>query len=304
MRAVTREHIYDAAFLAECPLDEPTRRLVSADGLGLRVWDYGGHGPSVLFLHGYLDTGRSFAWVINALDGHVRALAMEWRGHGESDDAPPGGSYHALDHLKDLSHALADLEREGFVPDLVVGHSMGGAIAALFAGAWPEKVPRLLLIDALGAPSEAPEDQPVRIGELLKSVREKKPFRSFESAEAAVARLMENNPGISEVGARRIARHALVRDADLRWRYRFDHRMRGPTPVRYPETMWLALFSRVTAKTIVLRAEHGILPDIPIVHDRIAAMHEAHLETIRGATHNVHVEQPEAIAEAMQRLLA
>ena len=98
-------------------------------GPGLRLWDHGGDAPVVLFLHGYLDTGRSYDDLCSALEGDARCVCLDWRGHGFSGRAGPGGSYHLLDHLKDLSRVF-DLLADGGVdglgrPDALVAHSMG-----------------------------------------------------------------------------------------------------------------------------------------------------------------------------------
>src|SRR4051812_12935645 len=118
---------------------EPVPRVVEANGLKLRLWDHARAGPVVLFVHGYLDTGRSFDAVADALV-HVRCLALDMRGHGQSDRVGPGGSYHLLDHLKDLAVVLDTLEKKGERVDALVAHSMGGNVAYLLAGAAPALV--------------------------------------------------------------------------------------------------------------------------------------------------------------------
>lgn len=262
----------------------------------------------MLCLHGYLDTGRSFdavAAALRAQGSDARVLCLDWRGHGESAEVGAGGSYHLLDHLKDLAAVVAAVALEpaiGRAPALIVAHSMGGNVALLFAGALAEQTERLLLVDALGAPAEAPEEQPERLAEVLRAARELRPFQSFGSVEDAIARLRSMNAGLSEQGARRMAEPVLRRTADGALRFPFDPRLKGPTPVRWPEEMWLALCRRVSARVKVLRAEHGYLPDDPVVAERLAAL-RAELETVAGAPHHLHVERPEVIAAAVRGLL-
>lgn len=280
----------------------PVARDVYARALRLRLWDHGGEGPVALFLHGYLDTGRSFDAVAAALRGQARVLCLDWRGHGQSDEVGAGGSYHLLDHLKDLASVVEALKSTGEAPEIVVAHSMGGNIALLFAGALPEETRRLLLVDALGAPAEAPEEQPERLASVLRAVAKVRPFQAFSTVDEAVSRLRSMNPGLSERGARRMAEPALRRGDDGLLRFPFDPRLRGPTPVRWPEEMWLSLCRRVKARVRVLRAEHGYLPDDEIMAGRIRAL-SAELEEVPAAPHHLHVERPDVLARAVRALL-
>jgi pimeloyl-ACP methyl ester carboxylesterase len=277
---------------------------VSAAGLPLRVWDHGGTGVPALFLHGHLDTGRSFDAVAELVRTQVRCLCLDLRGHGQSAWAPPGASYHALDHLKDVVHVIDQLEALDLRPQVVVGHSLGGGLALLLAGALVDRVPRFLILDSLGMLSEAPEQQPARLQALLESIRqEKRPFGVFASVEAAIDRIQANNPGLSRDGASRMVRHALQQLGEGRYEFRFDRRLRGPTPVRYPEPMWLALFSRIRAVVRVLRAEHGYVPMGPEVEQRLAAICGATMRTVAGASHHLHLDAPAEVAAELLRLL-
>jgi pimeloyl-ACP methyl ester carboxylesterase len=283
----------------------PLPLTVSAAGLPLRVWDHGGPGPRVLFLHGYLDTGRSFDAVAGRLRGQARCLCLDFRGHGHSGRVPPGGSYHPLDHFKDAALVLDELEAIGLLPEAVVGHSLGGTIALMLAGTLPERVPRYLVLDSLGMLSEAPEQQPERLASLLESVRkDKRPFAVFPSPAAAAERVQANNPGLSRAGAELMVRHALRKIGPDRYEFRFDPRLRGPSPVRYPEEMWRALFARVRAEVRVLRAEHGYVPLGPEVELRMKAFARASLRTVPGVAHHLHLDAPDEVAAELLGLLA
>lgn len=283
----------------------PRADTLHCNGLQLRLWDHGGDGPPVLFLHGYLDTGRSYDAVVARLGTEVRALVLDFRGHGQSEWVGAGGSYHLLDHLKDVAEATRGLAARGLAPAAFVAHSMGGNVALLYAGAYPERVPRLLLLDSLGPPAESPEAQPARLRHVLEGLGPKAPNRSFRSREEAIARLRAHNPGLSRLGAARMAQHALVEDqgAPGAWRFAFDPRLKGPTPVRWPEAMWRTLCGRIHARTHVLRAEFGDVPLDDTFAGRLAALPRGQLSTVAGAMHHVHVEAPDAVVEALRALL-
>lgn len=266
--------------------------------------------PVVLFVHGYLDGGRSFAQTAYALRDVCIPLLLDWRGHGMSECVGAGGSYHLLDHLKDLSGLLDVLAEKSTTlppdlsvyPRILVAHSMGGNVALMLAGALPDAIDHLILVDAMGPPAEEPERQAERLGEVLQSMRHVKPFSATKSVEHACERLQYLNAGLSARGSLRIALH--LRGAD--GVFLLDPRLRGPTSVRYPEEMWLALCARVKAKTTLIRATSGYLPPVEAGADaspetgwigrRIASFSQIAMKEI-DCSHHIHVEEPQQLAQ-------
>jgi pimeloyl-ACP methyl ester carboxylesterase len=100
-------------------------------------------GTPVLFLHGYADSWRSFAGVIETLPREYRAVAIDLRGHGDSDK--PECRYAAEDFAQDL---LLFMDVMGLDKANLVGHSMGSFIAQSFAARCPGRVEQLVLISS------------------------------------------------------------------------------------------------------------------------------------------------------------
>jgi pimeloyl-ACP methyl ester carboxylesterase len=288
-------------------LSTPSPETVDAGGLALRLWDHGpSAGPVVLFLHGYLDTGRSFDHLLTHLEGDVHALCLDWRGHGASAWAPPGASYHPWDHVKDLIWTLQSLEASGREVAAVVAHSMGGNIAMLAAGARPKRVPRLLLIDAFGPPSEPQIEQPGRFGRMLESMLTIKKFRSFDTWDGAVDRMLETNYKLGRDGARLMALHGVGPDPSDpdRFTFLFDPRLRGPTPFRFEEPFWTSLLGRIQTPMTLIRAGHGYVPRSEIFDRRAAACRDLRLVELQDDGHHLHVLRPDVIADEVRALLA
>ena len=112
-------------------------------GRRLHYVDYGGMGEVVVALHGYVQNAHAFDGIARALVPHIRLLALDIRGRGGSDRAPPQ-YYRMLHYLRDLNDFLETLRLTRFA---LIGTSMGGTLAALYTMAHPLKVTRLVLND-------------------------------------------------------------------------------------------------------------------------------------------------------------
>ncbi|MDI3407880.1 alpha/beta fold hydrolase [Streptomyces cavernicola] len=134
--------------------------VIGAGGTGLAAWEFGeppktqeAEGPGVLLLHGLM--GRATHWAGTAawLAERHRTVALDQRGHGDSDK--PAGPYTREAYVEDAEAALVQL---GLAPAVLVGHSMGALTAWQLAARRPDLVRGLIICDmrasALGAASQ------------------------------------------------------------------------------------------------------------------------------------------------------
>ena len=271
---------------------------VNSGRLPLALHDYGGDGPTVLFLHGFLDGGKSFEDVALPAREFCRPLCLDWRGHGDSARVVDG-SYHQFDHFKDLLAVMDEI-----LPDCVVAHSLGGTVALMLAAAAPELFKKLLLIDALGGYAADAETQMEQFVSVVEHQRQpQKGFRDFESRAAAESRVKQNNPGLSDSGAERIVRHYLEELDDGMWRVKLDPRLRGPNPIRYTEEHWQAMARRVKCKTTVIAPEHGYMHRHPHGRERFECLADGKWVSVPGVGHHVHAEVPEVVVSELRELL-
>jgi pimeloyl-ACP methyl ester carboxylesterase len=117
------------------------------NGLRMAYVEQGpGDGPAMVLLHGFTDSHRSFDLLRPHLPHSWRAIAPTARGHGRSDK--PEASYELSEMAADV-RALLDVL--GVERAVVVGHSMGAAVATLFAAAYPERTAGLVLVDGFAS---------------------------------------------------------------------------------------------------------------------------------------------------------
>src|SRR5262245_48896267 len=133
-------------------MSEPRHRLVDSQGLPIHCLEWGNPDVEPLVLvHGYLDLAYSWRAFVDALEQKQNPalwiIAPDCRGHGDSGWVGAGGYYHFPDYVFDLDCVLRGL---GSTRCKLIGHSMGGTISLLYAGTFPQRVSKLVLIEGVG----------------------------------------------------------------------------------------------------------------------------------------------------------
>jgi pimeloyl-ACP methyl ester carboxylesterase len=167
--------------------------FVTVSGLRLHYVDYGGQGEAVVALPGLIQSARAFDSIARLLVPPMRLLALDFRGRGASDWGPPEG-YRVDQYLRDLKGFLSALNLERVA---LIGTSLGGFVARLFATAYPGRVTRLVLNDcAIGG---------ALAGVCRVSARPSDAPPEFPSIDEAVAWFQSDRPGLErlEPGLRR-----------------------------------------------------------------------------------------------------
>ena len=279
--------------MRELAIDTPLGRIA-----GLHAGMPGA--PRVLALHGWLDNAASFLPLAPFLDG-IELVAIDMPGHGRSAHLPAGADYSfagALANLLDVADALG-WDRFG-----LLGHSMGGAIASLLAAACPERVTRLLAIEAIGTLAETPEQTVPRLRDALaaqRALRDKR-LRIFPDVDSAVrARQFASRvpgSGLGEAEVRLLVARGL-REVDGGYTWSSDPRLTLPTMVRMTEPQVRALVAGIECPARVIYADppQSYLPE-PRRSEHAALLPDGECIVLPGS-HHLHMEQPEAVAAAI-----
>jgi len=183
---------------------------INSQRLKLHYRDWGNvDAPPLLLVHGGFDHCRSWDWAAEKLCQDFRVITPDLRGHGDSDWSL-GNAYSMADYVYDMAVLVEQLE---LAPVSIIGHSLGGAITLKYAGAFPEKVKQLVIIEGLVPPqkmleeNEAPPAQ--KLARWVKQVQRiaNRPHRQYASQEEAIKRMHEANSHLTEVYARHLAIH-------------------------------------------------------------------------------------------------
>jgi pimeloyl-ACP methyl ester carboxylesterase len=290
---------------------KPSRsEFLTVRGLRTHVRHWGREGaPKLFMVHGWMDVSASFQFVVDCLEQDWHVIAPDWRGFGLSERSH-SDTYWFPDYVADLD-AMVEHYAPGQAINLL-GHSMGGNVVGIYAGARPERVRRLINLEGFGMPASVPEKAPQRYAKWLDEMRSPPSLRSYPSQAAVAARLQKTNPRLPDARAQFLAQHWSARNEAGTWDILGDPNHKKPTPLGYQVAEVMACWSAITAPVLWVEAEDtnmwqwmGPRAEARIEVDRRLG----HLKTVTtrmmaDAGHMLHHDQPEQLARMVEAFLA
>ena len=250
--------------------------------------------PPLLAIHGWLDNAASFTTLAPLLSKHFHIVAIDLPGHGRSAHRPAGGWYHYVEYLADLQAAVAAL---GWTRYSLLGHSLGGATASIFAAAQPAGIERLLLIESLGPLTAAPEAalEQLRRGLDQRAGLHGKTLRVFADTQLPVHARMQAND-LSEPAATALVERGICA-VPGGWSWSSDARLTLASPQRYTEAQIQTILRGIACPTLVVLATPATsyLPDA-MMQARAACVADIRLVRLPG-NHHLHLENPVPVAK-------
>jgi pimeloyl-ACP methyl ester carboxylesterase len=275
---------------------QATAKYLEINGLRLRYLEWGRpEALPIVCVHGYTSSAEAFNAVARRLEDRAHLVAMDVRGHGESAWSPDG-AYQYADQAGDLA-ALADqLGIERFV---LIGTSMGGVIAMVYASQHADRLRGLVLND-IGPEVEAGSS---RITGLVRS----RPA-DFASLDEAMQYRRETSPITAArplEDQEETARGVLRERPDGRWTWKMDpayieQRIARGAPVRPP--LWPALETLPCPTQVVWGTDSDVLSEAQAKR-MAAALPKGELVSVPGVGHAPTLIEPPVLA-ALDRLLA
>jgi pimeloyl-ACP methyl ester carboxylesterase len=297
-------HVFCLLVSAPDETVEPISHFFYSDRLKLQFWDYGQDSkPALVLVHGALDHARNWDWVAQVLCEHYHVYALDLRGHGNSAWAP-GAMYSVAEHVLDLS-ALLDIIND--FPIRLVGHSLGGGIVLHYAGVYPGRVKKSVSIEGLGFPPGHRVHGPAsdRVRHWIETIRdlEKRRPKSYANIDAAIARMKEVNPRLSDEVARHLTLHGTNWESDGSLLWKFDNYARAISPLGHHMEDTVELLSRVTSPVLFFWGLESFLP-VPEEDPRYQAIAHSRLIKVPNAGHWVHHDQLKLFLQESTEFLA
>ena len=274
-----------------------SHRVAGSQGLELHVLEWSQQGVPLVLLHGHGNEAHLWDDFVPAVASHYRVLAVDQRGHGDSD-WDPEGRYDPETMADDLEAILAHFEIDRFV---LIGFSMGGRVSMAFGGRHPERLAGLVLVDI------APELDARGIARIGKEMSDQR-APVFTSLEEYARMLSLNYPADQPEALLRMARYGLRQRDDGLYELKMDPKLRGDRPddeasrrqeELFIQKQWDAL-AKLPCPTLVVR---GAASDIlsPDTADRMVdeVLQNGKLAVVPQAAHSVATDNPQGFEAAV-----
>ena len=270
-------------------------RAIAVNGLTLHYVEWGSpHSPPLVLLHGLTGHARTWDHLAAELTGRFRILALDQRGHGDSDRALDG-DYRVDTMVADLAGFADALRLERFA---LVGLSMGGRVAIAYAGRYPARLDRLVIVDI------GPEIHPAGL-ERIRAMMAGAPER-IDSSEQAIEYARRANPLADQAELRHRVTHGLrpLTDGGLTWKYdRALREMMRSGGRRDAVDLWAPL-GHIACPTLIIRGAVSDVLSIDVATQMIEKLPDARLVEVAGAGHSVPGDRPEEFARVVSAFLA
>src|SRR5215475_14593133 len=292
-------------------MPEFSERFFRSGTLRIHFRDWGDPAlPPLVIVHGLRDHSHSFDDLARGLLDRFHVVALDLRGHGDSETTP----YYAFGHfVLDLHNLIRALRLERPV---VVGHSLGGEVVSSYSGCFPERPAKVVIIEGLGPPPRS-MDEEVRwtVDGFARIDRALAGHPGLKDLDAAYRRLRERNPRLPEQKARELALLGTRAREDGTLEWKFDAMLTtmaitGPFNLEYSMAYW----RRVTAPTLIIHgAESGefwrsrpgaVYLDAADLQRRLACFRDHRFVELAGAGHMVHFDRPRELVTTVRKFLS
>lgn len=279
----------------------------------VQIWGEPAPGKTPLVMvHGWMDVAASYQFVVDALKQDHYIIAPDWRGYGKTSSGPVD-NYWFPDYMADLDFLL-----DHYSPDQpvnLVGHSLGGNVVMLYAGVRPERIRRLVNLEGFGMPATTPDMAAGRyakwMDELKKLHRGELDMRAYDTIGGVARRLMKTNPRLGQDKADWLAQQWAQQDESGKWSIQGQPAHKVISAHLYQVDEVLALYRRATMPVLAVEASDNSLDlwwggkfTLEQYHERIRQVPNVEIALIPDAGHMMHHDQPQLLAELIERFIA
>ena len=254
--------------------------------------------PVILATHGWLDNAASFIPLSTYLQDYY-LVAIDFAGHGKSEKRTPGAQYHILENIYDL-HLL--VEQQNWSQFVVMGHSMGGILGMVYASCFPEKVSRLIMLEAFSPIANTAEQAPQQLRDAVldRIEQQAQPIKHPKSIELAVQRRLmvtKMQPDNAQLIMRRNMQHL---ESGYQWTT--DPKLKTKSLLRMIEPQADAFFGQVKCPVLCVLGDEGFAE----IRQHLLAKHHL-IENFQWyetpGYHHFHMDNPLPVVEKIKGFL-
>jgi pimeloyl-ACP methyl ester carboxylesterase len=277
------------------PIRPPRPGRLTIRNVDYAVTEWGDdNAPLLIFLHGFADCGATFQFVVDAFENDWHVIAPDWRGFG--DTRVEAEAFWFPDYLADLDQLLQHYSANE--PVRLIGHSMGGNIAGLYSGTFPDRVAALVSIEGFGLTDTTPADAPDRYREWITRSRDRPDPVIRDSFDMLAQAILRRNPHMTTEQAAYAARCWAVATDGGSVCLKMNPVHKLPNAVLYRRAEAEACWQQVTAEALLVAgrdSSFGSPEDLPFPRRQTA--------WIDNSGHMLHFEQPAALARVIEAFL-
>ena len=283
-------------------LRQPQLTTINVRGLSFQLYRWPGEDPNPLvFAHGWGDSAETFQFVVDHLSMRRTVVAFDARGFGRTEW--PQDGYWFPDYLADLEAVLDSVSPEQ--PVDLLGHSMGGNVAMMYAGIRPHRLRCLINLEGFGLQTMDAEQAPARYREWLDEIKEGTDFATYNDFEQFEKVLARRNPRTPSERIAFIARSWARQREDGRVELRSDPRHKRVNPVLYRRDQVEACWRDITAPVVFViggKSEHARrFADAAHAEHFASQFRRLTTMTLPDAGHMLHHEFPHEVAELIEQ---
>ena len=278
--------------------------LITIRGLKICLCTWGPEeGPLVLCLHGILEQGAAWSEVaIRLAQKGYRVIAPDLRGHGRSDRVGKGGSYNLIDFLGDIDAIVENLAGKAFI---LVGHSLGSVLGAVFATIRPQRIKNIVLVETILPTLNDDEDPTDSLANQLDSMAAPPEHPVFPDVKTAAERLRKATPAISPSLAMLLAQRITEPcKGGVRWRWEPLLRTRAGISLNgIGQSRYLKLLKKIKVPITLVYGDRSNFNRVEDLNKQHEAMPNAVKVVVSGG-HNLPLEAPSALAKIISGAVA
>ena len=290
------QSLHDAARQMGVPFtqeNEPIDRFIEVNGMSFHYLEWGDDAnPAVLMLHGSSQQAHSWDFISLALSDQYHVIALDQRGHGDSDWAAEG-DYSIEAYQRDIDGFVLACGLKAFV---LIGHSMGGRNSYIWASRHSKTLKGLVIVDTGPETHRRGQD---RIGQFRELPDELDSFEEF-------AQRIQEYTGRSQEQVLGALKYSIRQRSDGKWTWKYDKIMRTPgrsEPGWTPQQLWECV-DRIDCPTLVVRGSRSDLFPVETMQRMQEAIADCTTATISGAGHLVQGDNPADFVTAVRGLLS